>query len=398
VSVSSVVLQYSERLLGRLPIGWLQLFHNKVRLVAALAGVAFANVLVFMQLGFLGALVSSVALPYESMNADLIVSASDMNSLGDGSPIPRARMYEALGVEGVESATPVQYGKLAWKKPDGSEVTLDVFGIDPSGKAFSNADIEAQKVNLAMSDVAIIDRKTRNVPPDIIKRIGEGTPFQFESRGKTLTVVGTFTIGGGFSADGYLLVSDQTFLRMFPNRISGAPNYVFVKVKPGVSVAATQARLSAILSAADVSVRTKQETIEREQYFQTTQKPVGIIFYFGVVIGIIVCGIIVYQVLTTDVADHLKEYATFKAIGYTQRFFVSIVLEEAVILALLGFVPALLISVGFYAVVSSATGLPVAMTASRAGGVLLGTFLMSTFSGVLATRRLARANPAELFA
>ncbi len=97
---------FLERLLGRLPIGWLQLVHKPGRLAAALAGVTFANVLVFMQLGFLGALVESIRLPYAAMNADLLVSASDMNTLADGSPLPRNRMAEALSVPGVGAATP----------------------------------------------------------------------------------------------------------------------------------------------------------------------------------------------------------------------------------------------------------------------------------------------------
>lgn len=95
-----------ESLLGRLPVGWLQLVHNRTRLAAALAGVSFATVLVLMQLGFLGALIGSIRLPYDQMNADILISASDMNTLADGSPLPRQRMFEALSVEGVARATP----------------------------------------------------------------------------------------------------------------------------------------------------------------------------------------------------------------------------------------------------------------------------------------------------
>jgi putative ABC transport system permease protein len=109
-----------EQLLGRLPIGWLQLIHSKTRLAAALAGVAFANMLILMQLGFLGAMVGSIKLPYDEFNADIMISASDMNTLADGSPMPRQRMFEALSVEGVVSATPLYYGKIDWKQPDGT--------------------------------------------------------------------------------------------------------------------------------------------------------------------------------------------------------------------------------------------------------------------------------------
>ena len=386
-----------ERLLGRLPIGWLQLVHNRTRLAAALAGVSFAAVLVLMQLGFLGALVGSIRLPYEQMNADILISASDMNTLADGSPLPRQRMFEALSVEGVARATPLYYGKVDWKQPDGTIRTLDVFGIDPSAETFRNPAINARLADLSLSDVALIDAKTRNVPKALFIGIATGEPYVFEVKNRTLTVVGTFEIGGGFSADGYLVVSDQTFLRLFPQRVSGAPNHIFVTLAPGADSRATVERLRAVLPSYDSAVRTIAETIAKDQSFQTTQRPVGLVFGFGVVIGILVGIIIVYQVLSTDVADHLKEYATFKAIGYRQRFFLGIIFEEAFVLAILGFIPGFLVSLALYAVVAHVTGLPIAMTGARAILVLVGTIAMCALSGAIATRKLARANPADLF-
>jgi putative ABC transport system permease protein len=385
------------RLLGRLPIGWLQLVHNKGRLAAALSGVAFANVLIFMQLGFLGALMESIRLPYMTLNADILVSASDANTLFDGSPLPRNRLYQALAVDGVASATSLYYGRIDWKQPDGTIRAMDVFGVDPQGAAFEEAEIAAAGPALMLPDVALIDRKTRNVPPGIFAAIEAGEPYRFEAKGRELTVTGTFGIGGGFSADGHLVVSDQTFLRLFPARLPGAPNYILVRLAPGADRDAVMAGLRAILPASDSAVWTVAEAAARDQRFQSTQKPVGVVFGFGVVIGVLVGVIIVYQVLSTDVADHIREYATFKAMGYPQRFFLGIVFEEAVILALFGFVPGILLALGLYAAVAAGTGLPISMPAGRPFLVFLGTLAMCAVSGAVATRRLARANPAELF-
>jgi putative ABC transport system permease protein len=155
--------------------------------------------------------------------------------------------------------------------------------------------------------------------------------------------------------------------------------------------------LRAELPEIDARINTLQDAADADQSYQLTQRPIGVVFGFGVIIGILVGIIIVYQVLSTDVADHLAEYATFKAIGYRQRFFLGIVFEEAIILALFGFVPGILISLGLYAGASSATGLPIAMDASRALLVLAGTIVMCTISGAIATRRLAAADPADLF-
>ncbi len=184
-----------ERLLGRLPIGWLQLTHNRTRLIAALAGVAFANLLIFMQLGFLGALLRSIGLPYEQMQAQLLIQASDANTLEDGSPLPRQRMFEALAVDGVEGAVPLFIGRLDWKQPDGTVRGLQVFGVDPSADTFRDAAINAARSELTRADVAIIDRGTRNVPKAVFQTIDAGRPHAFEARGRTLTIVGTFTIG-----------------------------------------------------------------------------------------------------------------------------------------------------------------------------------------------------------
>jgi putative ABC transport system permease protein len=235
------------------------------------------------------------------------------------------------------------------------------------------------------------------VPKDVFRQIAAGKPYVFEVKGRTLTVAGTFVIGGGFSADGYLVVSDQTFLKLFPQRASGAPNHILVTLEPGANAARVVQQLRTMLPAYDTIVRTVAETVATDQNFQTTQKPVGLVFGFGVVIGVLVGMIIVYQVLSTDVADHIKEYATFKAVGYGQRFFLGIIFEEALILAILGFIPGMIISIILYSMVSSATGLPLVMTLARGITVLAGTIAMCVVSGTVATRKLARANPADLF-
>ncbi len=387
-----------SRLFGRLPIGWLQLIHNRARFAAALAGVAFANILIFMQLGFLGGLIESIRLPYAQMNADILIQASDANTLADGSPLPRQRLYQALAVPGVAGATAVYYKRLDWKQPDGTVRNLDVFGIDPSAVAFKSDEINRTRPQLQLLDRAILDRRTRNVPKELFAAIDAGEPYEFEANSlRRLTVIGTFEIGGGFSADGHLIVSDQTFFRIFKDSVPGAPNYIFVTLKPGADRQSVLAALRGALPASDTAVRTIAEAVAKDQAFQTTQKPVGIVFGFGVVIGVLVGIIIVYQVLSTDVADHIREYATFKAIGYNQSFFLGVVFEEALILAIFGFIPGMIAALGIYAAVVNVTGLPVYMPLERPFYVLIGTIFMCTLSGAIATRRLARANPADLF-
>lgn len=395
--MTATLTRLLARLLGRLPIGWLQLIHKPGRFAAAVAGVAFANLLVLMQLGFLGALTGSIGLPYRTLEADILILSSDANTLQDGSPVPRARMLEALAVPGIASATTIHVSRLDWRQPDGSTVNLDVFGIDPGVPTLRLPEVEAARPLLAAGSFALVDRATRGLDPVVRARLEAGGTQRFEANSHGVTVTGTFSIGGGFGADGFLVVSDQTFLRLFRNRSAGAPNLVLLRAAPGEDVATLAARVRAALPARDVVVRSLAEAVAADTNFQTTRRPVGIIFGFGVAIGVLVGGIIVYQVLSTDVADHLREYATFKAMGFGRATFLSIVLEEAMILALAGVVPGALASAALYAGISLMTGLPLALDAMRLGSVLVGTVVLCLVSGTLATRRLARADPAELF-
>ena len=385
------------RFLGRMPIGWLQLSHNKPRLAAAIAGVAFANILIFMQLGFMGGLVGSIKLPYEVIDADIMVSGSDTNTLDDGSPLPRQRLYEALSIPGVASATPLYLGRIDWRQSDNTVRGLLVLGIDPAANPIDLPEVKGNADLLNLTDHAMLDAGIRNVPGNIFKQLERRESYRFEAKGRTLTVFDTFLIGGGFTADGHMIVSDQTFLKLFPQRSSSAPNHVLIKIAPGADIKTVKAQLAERLPSYDSLVQTKDQALDRDQSFNTTQRPVGLIFGFGVIIGILVGMIIVFQVLSTDVADHLREYATFKAIGYPQKFFLGIVFEEAVILAVLGFIPGVVISTILYSLVSAAASLPIEMTAMRPFYVLFGTVAMCTISGAIATRRLAKADPADLF-
>lgn len=384
-------------LFGRMPIGWLQLSHSKGRLIAAVSGVAFANLLVFMQLGIMGALNTSTIAPYSLLNADIIVSSEAGNTLTDGENVAQVRMYQALGVPGVATATPLYIGNLPVTLEDGTSVSLLTFGIDATKPSFVSGFIAPLLNVLVLENTALLDEGTRGIPASVVQELVVGGTFSFEANGRTLTAVDTMDIGGGFLADGMLMTSDQTFLRFFSARSSGAPSHILLQVVDGVSHETVAARLRAALPIDTVKIQTAQDAAQNDLSFMSTQRPTGIIFGFGVFMGILVGLVIVYQVLSTDVADHLGEYATFKAMGYGQGFFLGIVFEEAIILSIFGFIPGLIVSIALYEALVATTGLPVSMDASRAVLVFLGTLAACTISGAIATRRLANADPADLF-
>ncbi len=386
-----------SRLLGRIPIGWLQLTHSKSRLTVALAGVAFANVLVFVQLGISGGLNQTINLSYQPIQADILISSSDANTLADGSPLARQRMFQALSVPGIAEAAPLYLGVTDWVREDGGTTALQVYGVPPEARNLVRPSYVDDLAGLRLPNTALLDRLSRGVSFEEAELPTFANPLEAELSGVAVDVIGTFSIGAGFSADGNLLVSDQTFLRLFPQRSAGTPSHILVRAEPGHNLAELADSIETVIASDAVIVRPLSEAIASDVSYQTTERPTGLIFGFGVVMGAIVGVVIVYQVLSTDVADHLREYATFKAMGYRQRFFLGLVFEEAVIMAVLGFIPGVLISLGIYVGMSAATGLPIEMDMPRALGVLIGTIFACTLSGAIATRRLAAADPADLF-
>lgn len=384
------------RLLGRLPIGWLQLVSNKLRFVAAASGVAFACILVFVQLGMMGAFSEATRVSYRALAADIMISASDSTSLSEGSNVSRRRMFQALAVPGVLEAQPLFVGMTQWLQDDGNRIEFKTLGIDPTRQSFVGPSI-GDVASLKLANSALLDREARGLDPQLLSEASFDKPLVLEARRQQISIVGTVAFGGSFSGDGYMVVSDQTFMRLFPERFSGAPNHILLKVDPGEDPQEVAKRVRAAVPSESLKIRSFDDAIEEDIAYQTTRRPTGLIFGFGVAIGIVVGIVIVYQILSTDVADHLREYATFKAMGYGQRFFRGIILEQAVILGVAGFFPALAIALVIYSVMAEATGLPLAMPLARGVGVFFGTIFSCAFSGLVSMRRLTNADPADLF-
>jgi putative ABC transport system permease protein len=369
-------------------------------MLAAIFGVAFANVLVFVQLGIIGAFDTSIRMTYQPFKADIIISASDANTLSDGSSVSRRYMFQSLSNSNIELASAVYVGLLNWNLPNGNAASIQVYGIPPEAMPFIADELRAQMSSITLQNVMLLDQKTRGLDKDTLAGL-INSKQRIELNNVALSLAGTIVIGSGFGADGNIFVSDQTFLRLFPKQQGGTPSHILLQVqsqaKTSLSIESIVDELSKTLNTDDIQIHSLEERIKDDVNYQMTKRPVGVIFGFGVFIGILVGVVIVYQVLSTDVADHLKEYATFKSMGYENRFFYGVITEQAVLLGFIGFIPGSLFAMLIYKLMSMATGLPVSMDGPRLVIVLLGTIIACMISGFIATRRLKSADPAELF-
>jgi putative ABC transport system permease protein len=386
-----------QQLQRRTPLGWLQLRHEKGRLLVALAGIAFADVLMFMQLGFQNALYDSNTRVIRAMLADIVLVSPKALNLQNPSTFSRRRLLQAKDVPGVQTSTALYINIIAWKNPQTRlSANVRVLGFAPDQPTFNLPEVNQQLNKLKLPDTVLFDRGSKGQYAEAIAQVNQGKTVAAEVDRRTLTIAGLFRLGASFGADASLMASDQTFLRLFPRRDAASISLGLIRIKPGSDPLQVAAALKAHLPE-DVRVLTAQEYVQFEEKYWKATSPIGFVFGFGATMAFVVGVVIVYQVLSTDVNTHMKEYATFKAMGYSNSYLLSIVFEEAVILAFLGFIPGAILPIGLYALAAKATALPIYMTISRAVFVLLLTVVMCALSGTIATRKLQSADPADMF-
>ncbi len=381
----------------RTPLGWLQLSHQKGKLLVALGGIAFADVLIFMQLGFQAALFDSSVKAQQILNMDAVIFSPQALNFGNLATLPRRRLLQAQDVAGVRSAHAMYVNNVVWKHPQTrKESAIRVLGFEPDFLALQLSDVEQKIDRTKIPDTFLFDQGSRGNYQQVIADLRQDKKVKTEVDGKTITLDGTFTIGSSFGADGHLVTSDQNFLRLFPRRKAQNVSIGLLKLDPGANPETVVAQLRQHLPN-DTVVMTKAEFIEFEKGYWQKNTSIGFIFTLGVGMGFIVGIVIVYQVLSTDVNAHMAEYATFKAMGYGNGYLLGVIFEEAIILALLGFFPGVVGALGLYALAANGTKLPIMMTVSRAIMVLIMTMIMCMISGAISTRKLQSADPADIF-
>ncbi|MFM2062401.1 MAG: hypothetical protein RLZZ507_2071 [Cyanobacteriota bacterium] len=381
----------------KIPLSWLQLTREKTRLAVALSGIAFADILMFMQLGFRDALYYSNVRMHTSLKGDIVLINNQSNAVLAMKPFSQRRLYRALDLPAVESVHPLYLDYTSWKNPvTGRPRSILTFGVNPEFNVFDLPGVEDNLNKLKLPDVVLFDRSSRVEYGPIAADFDQGKTVTAEVRGRRIKVAGLFTLGASFGADGNLITSDVNFLRIFANRQSGLIDIGLIRLKPGADVNQVTAYLRTYLPT-DVNVLTKQEFIDFERNYWATSTAIGFIFTLGTIMGFIVGTVIVYQILYTEVTDHLSEYATLKAIGYTQNYLLTVILQEAFMLAVLGYIPGFACALFLYQIARDATLLPVLMSSYRAIMVLILTILMCFISGIIAMRKLRSADPADIF-
>jgi len=381
----------------RIPLSWLLLTRQPVRLLVALAGISFAGILMFMQLGFRDGLFDASVTAHRLFDADVVLISPRSASSVSMEAFPRRRLVQTLADPDVDGVTPVHWGLMLWRNPETRRNrSILALGFNPDDPFFVDPSLAEKTDALKQKGRILFDQLSRPEFGPIADWYRDGRVVETEIAGNRVRVAGLVSLGTSFGADGNLLTSTETFLDLMPQKPPGAIEVGLVRLKPGADSEQVVSRLRQRLPK-DVSVLTKQGFIDFEQNYWKSSTSIGFIFTLGAAMGFVVGCVIVYQVLYTDVSDHLPEYATLMAMGYRLSHLLGVVVREGFYLAAMGYVPAYMAGQGLYWFVRDATKLPVGMDLSRALTVLVMILVMCMLSSFLAMRRLIDADPAEIF-
>ncbi len=372
-------------------LAWLNLIHARTRFFVALSAIGFAVTLIFIQLGFLGAVLKTATFIYDNLNFDIVLISPKSLEASYTLPFSRQRLYQAAAIPGVTSVAPVYISFKQWRNPE-TKFTRSILtmGFNAKDKIFKDSEINKYKLELQSQDRLILNRLSR--PEFGTRKIGLNT----ELGGRDIKVIGFFSMTNSLRADGTVIMNDQNFIRLYTGRSFDDISLGLININHHLNINTVIQNLRQVLPN-DVEILSREQAGERDKNYWLTSTSIGIIFGTGAIMAFIVGTVIVYQVLYTDVTEHLNEYATLKAIGYSNLRLSKVILQEAVILAFLGFFPGFVIAIGLYTLTRSATGLPMEMSFGRASFVFLLTNIMCSVSGLLSLSKVLTTDPADVF-
>jgi putative ABC transport system permease protein len=343
---------------------------------------------------------------------DLVVRSPDYLHLYEPRHFEQSWLAWCRGQADVTDVKPLWLDLVRWQNPQDKRVrAIALIGlrVDQSPFRPKSTEVENERRHLQFGELlnsrqVLIDTASRgDYGPRNGRRFTDADIGQEVMMGsERVRIAGLIDIGTGLAANGQAVVSQSAFAKLVPWDATRRTNLGLIRLRPGANPETVARQLNSLLrtngrDAAMIEVLTRKEAISRETQRWIAQTPIGIIFQMGVVLALMVGATVVYQVLSTDIANRMPEYATLKAMGFSNSYLSNVVLFQAWYLALLSFIPAWVLAELLYRFTSWFAGIPISMTLPRIVMVAFAGFIICTCSGAIALSKLRRAEPASLF-
>ena len=405
------------------------LLEDKLRFLVAQAGIMFAVSLVTIQIGILNGFTRSTALLIDQSQADIWVTSQTMVQLELTEALILRQMTQAKKVEGVAIAEAVMMGGTRWNTTTGELTPLRVFGFDPGGKLFVPGKVGKEDiVALQKPNTAIVDEtnlSALNIPgkgakatigslPTTIVGLTSDTQSLVSSASAFTSLENAnLYLNAGFTSqlDCQVKAGDvqcQTIYDKSEEKDDSSPEdkprklnlndpiaFILIKAKPRQNLEQLKGRLEEKLPG--INAYTRQEMADKTRSYWVQRTGLGFVFGLGAVVGIIVGVAVVGQILYTSVSEHLKEFATMKAMGASNWGLYRVIIEQALWMAILGYLPGMLLCLGLARWTMVTQGILILITPWTAAGVLGITVFMCVGSALFAVQKVTSIDPAIVF-
>jgi putative ABC transport system permease protein len=371
-------------------VAFANLTQHRFRLAAALGGVAVALFLLLLQMAVLNAARVKVTALFDDFNFDMVVVPDTYQFLLSFDTLDRVTLNSARATRGVAdsfglNAVPVQMTQL----PSRHVSYLFLIGLDEPGQFLRDAGMRAALQSLDSSHAIAMDTYS-------LADIGPVTPgTRAEINNEAVTVTGQFQLGLFFYGEGSGLVRNADFTRL-TGRVPGSITMGLLRLERGADPADVKARLMKSLPSGTL-VLTRGELIAQERAYFLSTKPVGIMMYISMLIAYLVGTVILIQVLSTDISTRMGEYAVLKAMGFSMTFVYGVGAAQAALLSLGGLIPALMLGMLVLWGIEFQTHLPTGLGLGLTVSMVAIALVLAAGAAAIALRRLAQADPAELF-
>jgi len=368
-----------------------------MKLAVAAAGVVVAVMLMLVQLGIReGAMENSVAVA-RRITADLVLVSPRTRTIFQSSQFPRRLLFRLPAHEEVAGVEEMYMGQARFHNPwEHREHPISVFGLDPQFPLLNLPGFAEKAEELERPDRILFDGFSRTTFGPVVATVKRDGFLDTEINFRRVRIVDTINVGISITTDGNLYMSPANFLRLFPARDPGAIDVGLVKLKPGADSIKVRNQLESYVGQ-EARVLTREELIASEVQFLRESAPIDFIFGMGAAVGFFIGFVVVYQILYTEVTNHLPQFATMKAMGFTDGYLLKVVLSQAFILSILGYIPGFFLALVLYRVATVAIQMQFAMTVQRATMVFALTLVMCGLSALIAIRKAWTADPADVF-
>lgn len=364
------------------------LFHDKIRLAVTLTGVIFAVVLIAIQIGMFIGFTTITSNVIDNSQVDIWIASKDVQHVEVGVPFAESKLYQVLATPGVASAEKyiVQFGY--WRRPDGAAETALIVGFNPETGVGGPWNVTAGSVaDLKLDDTIMVDELYR-------QKLGVTHVGQvLEIRGKRARVV-------GFTRGIRTFTTAPTVFTNFKNALNyehlreDQTYYLLVKAAPGVEVQALKQQLAARVP--DVDVYTTSEWSRKNQLYWVFGTGAGVSVLIAAVLGLVVGIVVVAQTIYAATIDHLREFGTLKAMGASNGYIYRVIIKQAVISAVIGYVVGMAISLTVIHLARD--GAAALILPWEVAIALFGlTLLMCVSASIVSINKVTRIDPAMVF-